>query len=87
MIHTIITLALAALAYPFGLQQEIAFLAAAFYTGREHAQAEYRTVYTNYSNKRSNTPAAITGVYTFSSVTDYGLLSTHWAESTSTYHT
>ena len=65
----------------------VAFNIAAFYTGGEHAQAEYRTIYTNYSNKRSNTPAAITGVYTFSSVTDYGLLSTHWAESTSTYHT
>ena len=54
MIHTVITLALAALAYPFGLHQDAAFLVAAFYMGREHAQAEYRTIYTKYGNKRAN---------------------------------
>lgn len=56
MIHALITLALAALAWPFGLHAEAAFLVASFYTGREHAQAEYRTIYTNYGRKRANAP-------------------------------
>ena len=56
MIHTLITMALAALAWPFGLHAEAAFLVASFYTGREHAQAEYRTIYTNYGRKRANAP-------------------------------
>lgn len=56
MIHALMTLALAALAWPFGLHAEAAFLVASFYTGREHAQAEYRTIYTNYGRKRANAP-------------------------------
>ena len=56
MIHALITAAIAAMAWPFGWHQEAAFLVASFYTGREHAQAEYRTIYTNYGRKRANAP-------------------------------
>lgn len=54
MIHALITLALAALAWPFGLHVEAAAVSAAFYCGREHAQAEYRTIYTNYGGRRED---------------------------------
>lgn len=47
MIHALVTTAISAMAWPFGWHQEAAFLAAAFYAGREHAQAEYRIIYTN----------------------------------------
>lgn len=56
MIHALITAAIAAMTWPFGWHQEAAFLVSAFYAGREHAQAEYRTIYTNYGRKRSNAP-------------------------------
>ena len=56
MIHALITLALAALAWPFGLHAEAAFLVASFYTGREHAQAEYRAIKSLYGGKRVNAP-------------------------------
>jgi len=56
MIHTLITIALAALAWPVGLHAEVAAMAAAFYCGREHAQAEYRAIKSFYGGKRGNAP-------------------------------
>lgn len=56
MIHSLITLALAALAWPVGLHAEVAAMAAAFYCGREHAQAEYRAIKSFYGGKRGNAP-------------------------------
>ena len=56
MIHALITLALAALAWPFGLHAEAATMSAAFYCGREHAQAEYRAIKSLYGGKRANAP-------------------------------
>ena len=56
MIHTLITLALAALAWPIGLHAEVAAMSAVFYCGREHAQAEYRAIKSFYGGKRSNAP-------------------------------
>lgn len=56
MIHALITLALAALAWPFGLHTEVAVMSAAFYCGREHAQAEYRAIKSLYGSKRDNAP-------------------------------
>lgn len=56
MIHTLITLALAALAWPFGWHVEAAAMSAAFYCGREHAQAEYRAIKSLYDGKRANAP-------------------------------
>lgn len=56
MIHTLITLALSALAWPLGLHAEVAALSAAFYCGREHAQAEYRAIKSFYGGKRGNAP-------------------------------
>lgn len=54
MIHALITLALAALAWPFGLHAEVVAMSAAFYCGREHAQAEYRAIKSFYDGKRDN---------------------------------
>jgi len=56
MTHALITLALAALAWPFGLHVEAAAMSAAFYCGREHAQAEYRAIKSFYGGKRDNAP-------------------------------
>ena len=56
MTHALITLALAALAWPFGLHVEAAAISAAFYCGREHAQAEYRAIKSFYGRKRDNAP-------------------------------
>lgn len=56
MIHTLITLVLAALAWPFGWHAEAAVISAAFYCGREHAQAEYRAIKSFYDGKRDNAP-------------------------------
>ena len=56
MIHALITLALAALAWPIGLHVEAAAMSAAFYGGREHAQAEYRAIKLLYDGKRANAP-------------------------------
>ena len=56
MIHALITLSLAALAWPFGLYAEVAAMSAAFYCGREHAQAEYRSIKSFYGGKRANAP-------------------------------
>lgn len=56
MIHALITLALAAMAWPLGLHAEVAVMSAAFYCGREHAQAEYRAIKSLYDGKRANAP-------------------------------
>lgn len=56
MIHALITMALAALAWLFGLHVEVAAMSAAFYCGREHAQAEYRAIKLFYDGKRTNAP-------------------------------
>ncbi len=56
MNHALITLALAAMAWPFGLHAEVAAMSAAFYCGREHAQAEYRAIKSFYGGKRENAP-------------------------------
>ena len=56
MIHALITLVLAALAWSFGLHAEVSAMSAAFYCGREHAQAEYRAIKSFYGGKRSNAP-------------------------------
>lgn len=56
MIHALITIALAALAWPFGLHTEMASLTAAFYCGREHSQAEYRAIAMTYYGKRASAP-------------------------------
>lgn len=56
MIHTTITMALAVLAWPFGLHAEAATMSAFFYCGREHAQAEYRAIKSFYGGKRANAP-------------------------------
>jgi hypothetical protein len=56
MIHALITLALAALASIVGLHADVAAMSAAFYCGREHAQAEYRAIKSFYGGKRANAP-------------------------------
>lgn len=56
MIHIMITLALASLAWPFSLHSEVAAMSATFYCGREHAQAEYRAIKSFYDGKRTNAP-------------------------------
>lgn len=56
MIHALITIALAALAWPFSLHAEAAAMSVAFYCGREQAQAEYRTIKSFYDGKRGNAP-------------------------------
>ncbi|MGL4754815.1 MAG: hypothetical protein ACRCXB_20790 [Aeromonadaceae bacterium] len=56
MIHALITMALAAMAWPFGWHTEAAAMSAAFYCGREHAQAEYRAISALYGGKRANAP-------------------------------
>lgn len=56
MIHALITLAFAALAWAVGLHAEVAAMSASFYCGREHAQAEYRSIKSFYGGKRSNAP-------------------------------
>lgn len=56
MIHTLITLALAALAWTVGLHTEASAMSTAFFCGREHAQAEYRAIKSFYGGKRANAP-------------------------------
>lgn len=56
MIHALITLALSALAWSVGLHAEVAAMSAAFYCGREHAQAEYRAIKSFYGGKRADAP-------------------------------
>lgn len=56
MIHAIVTMAIAAIAWPIGFHSEAAMLTASFYCGREHAQAEYRAIKSFYGGKRANAP-------------------------------
>lgn len=56
MIHSLMTLALAALAWPVGLHVEVSAMSAAFYCGREQAQAEYRAIKSFHDGKRGNAP-------------------------------
>ena len=56
MIHALITMGLAALAWSLGLHTEASAMSAAFYCGREHAQAEYRAIKLFYDGKRANAP-------------------------------
>ena len=56
MIHAMITLIISACFYPINFHAEVSVIISAFYVGREHAQAEYRTIYTNYGRKRANAP-------------------------------
>lgn len=56
MLHALITLLIGGCLYPLNQHREGMLLAAMFYLGREHAQAEYRTIYTNYERKRANAP-------------------------------
>lgn len=56
MIHAMIAMAIAAAAWPLGFHSEAATLAAAFYCGREHAQAENRAIKSFYGGKRENSP-------------------------------
>ncbi len=56
MTHALITMALAALAWPFGLHAEVAVMSATLYCGREHAQAECRAIKSLYGGKRTNSP-------------------------------
>lgn len=56
MLHGLIALGLTTVGWLFGYHHEAAMAVAVFYMGREHAQAEYRTIYTNYGRKRANAP-------------------------------
>lgn len=56
MIHALITMVLAAMAWPFGFHVEVSAMVAAFYCGREHAQAEHRAISSLYCGKRANAP-------------------------------
>lgn len=56
MIHILITLVAVFIAYLVGSHVEVALACACFYIGREHAQAEYRSITTWHGNKRMNAP-------------------------------
>jgi len=56
VLHSIITLLIGAIFYPLGLHRESMLMMAAFYVGREHAQAEYRWIAEFGHGKRSNMP-------------------------------
>ena len=56
MIHTLITLSIIMVAWFFGYNQEAAGVTVAFYIGREHAQAEQRTIEHNYFDQRDYAP-------------------------------
>jgi hypothetical protein len=55
MTHILPALAIQLLLSPFSWWAG-ALLAAGFYLGREHAQAEYRVIQTYYGGKRANMP-------------------------------
>jgi hypothetical protein len=55
MTHILTALAMQLLLSPFSWWAG-ALLAAGFYLGREHAQAEYRVIQTYYGGKRANMP-------------------------------
>lgn len=56
MLHALITLLTGGCLYLFNLHHEGLLAAALFYVGREHAQAEYRSITTYYDNHRLNAP-------------------------------
>lgn len=56
MLHALITLVIGAGLYPLNLHIEGMLMAALFYLGREHAQAEQRVISQHYGNKRANAP-------------------------------
>lgn len=56
MLHVLVSLLIGATSYPFNLHTETVTMAAVFYLGREHAQAEYRSITTYYGNRRDNAP-------------------------------
>lgn len=56
MMHALITLLISVCLYPFNLHTEVAVSTAIFYVGREHAQAEYRSIVTYYGGSRINAP-------------------------------
>ena len=56
MIHAMITLIISAPAWSVGLHVEADAMSAAFYCGRELAQAEYRAIKSFYGGKRANAP-------------------------------
>lgn len=56
MLHAIITLLFGAGFYLLNLHREGMLMAALFYLGREHAQAEYRAIVTHYGNRRATAP-------------------------------
>lgn len=56
MLHTLITLLVGAGLYPLNLHREGMLMAAMFYLGREHTQAEYRSITTYYDNHRARAP-------------------------------
>lgn len=56
MLHVFIAMLVGAVLSPLNLHQEGLFAAAVFYMGREHAQAEYRSIVTYYGNRRANAP-------------------------------
>lgn len=51
MSHSLITLAAVLAAFLFGMQWEVALAMAAFWFGREHAQAEYRWLTAHKANR------------------------------------
>lgn len=56
MLHAAITLLIGGCLYPLNLHMEGLAMAALFYCGREHAQAEYRCIVTHYGNHRASAP-------------------------------
>ena len=56
MVHVVITVAITIAAYFLGLHVHASLVAACFYMGREHAQAEQRVINQRYINKRASAP-------------------------------
>lgn len=56
MLHALVALLIGGCLYPLNLHREGVALAALFYFGREHAQAEYRAITTYYDNHRASAP-------------------------------
>ena len=56
MIHALIAVAFAVVIFAFSLPEWCVWLAAAFFLGREHAQAEYRWIDAYGGGQRANMP-------------------------------
>lgn len=56
MMHALITLVVTTIAWFFGYHQEASVIILSFYVGREHAQAEQRTIEYNYFDQRDYAP-------------------------------